>query len=119
MVTKRTRKGATKAAPKMPLMSLTQVEEKELVLDTKTVEKLEEYLEKNGGAKSGLTISDLVTHLILDKGPNGFKFAVEQNEEVTRSITMPKAAWDIAEKSAQKSGNVDLSDVVKELASKL
>ncbi|MFW7382340.1 MAG: hypothetical protein ACOH5I_26320 [Oligoflexus sp.] len=115
---KRGRKGATKDAGKMPLMALTTVEEKELVLDAETVEKLEKYLARNGGEKAGLSLSDAVAHLLLDKGPNGFKFSVQKSEPKKISLKLPKAAWDIAEKSAQKSG-AELSDVLKELTTKI
>lgn len=117
-VQKTTRKGASKETGKSPLMALSTIEEKELVLDAETVEKLEKYLARNGGEKAGLSLSDAVAHLLLDKGPNGFKFSVQKTEPKTISLKLPKAAWDIAQKSAQKSG-AELSDVLKEIASKI
>lgn len=119
MVTKSTRKGASKSAPKMPLLALSQIEEKELIIDADTFQKLEKYLAKNGGEKAGLSLSDVVAHLLLEKGPNGFKFSAEKKEPKSVSLKLPKAAWDIAEKSAKKSGVSDLSEVVKELTTKL
>ncbi len=119
MAKKADRKGATKTALKMPLMALSEVEERELLLDSTTLERLEAFLSKNGGTKSGLSLSDAVAHLLLGKGLNGFRFTPERIEKKSRKLKLPKAAWNIAEKSAEKSGCGDLSEVVRELASKL
>lgn len=113
------RKGASsKSAPKKPIMALSQVEEKELILDTKTVEKLDEILANNGGSDSGLARSDIVAHLLFEKGLNGFEFSPSKNEDIKEKISLPKSAWSIAEKSAERSGNIELSEVVKELVSR-
>lgn len=111
---------AKKTSTRAPVLALSQVEEKELVLDTHTLEKLESYLEANGGSDSGLSISDIVTHLLLSKGQKGFKFQFSRNESKTIKLTLPKSAWNIAEVSAKSSGiEGDLSEVVKKLAAEL
>ena len=112
---KTTRKGASRKAPRSPILALTQIEEKELILDTETLRKLDEIITRNGGDNGTLTRSDVVASLLIDKGQNGVKFEVTKNEPKNEKISLPKSAWFIAEKSAKKSGNIDLSEVVKEL----
>lgn len=109
------KKVVQKGASKKPILALSQLEEKELILDTKTIKKLDEIVAKNGGSKSGLNRSDIVAHLLIEKGRNGFKFSQDDNEAIKEKFTLPKSAWDIAKKSSDKSGNVELSEVIKEL----
>ena len=115
----------TKANPKrsakptkMPIMALSKIEEKEITLDSDTLTKLQNILTKSGGRSSGLTISDVITHLLLEKGSNGFKFEPKENIPQRVKLSLPAAAWRVAEKSAKKSGDADLSEVVKVLVSK-
>jgi hypothetical protein len=112
-------KKAARKAAKAPILPLSQTEEKELIIDSETFEKLERFLAKSGGEKAGLSLSDVVAHLLLEKGPNGFKFSAEKKEPKSVNLKLPKAAWDIAEKSAKKSGAPGISEVVKELTTKL
>lgn len=118
MKKKTTRKTASKVSTKTPILALSETDEKELTIDPKTYEKLEKLLAKNGGKKAGLTLSDIVAHMFLEKGPNGFKFSILNKEPRTVRLKLPKAAWDIAEKTAKKSGVTDLSEVLKELVSR-
>ena len=110
-----TKKGASRSQNKAPILALSAIEEKEIDIDAETYAKLEKFLSKSGASKSGLSISDVVAHLLIDKGPNGFKFSSQKNEPVKVKLSLPKAAWDIADKSAQKSGVSDLGKVVSQL----
>ncbi|MFW7382305.1 MAG: hypothetical protein ACOH5I_26140 [Oligoflexus sp.] len=109
----------SKATRKSTPMAITKIIDKELELDSKTIKSLEDYLAKNGGEKAGLTLSDVVAHLLLEEGPNGFKFTVRPNEIKKVKLSLPVAAWDIAEKSQKKSGDPDLSEVIKALANRI
>lgn len=111
----KTSRATKKSAP----MALTKIIDKELELDSKTIKIFEEYLAKNGGEKAGLSLSDVVAHLLLEEGPNGFKFTVRPNEIKKLKLSLPVAAWDIAEKSQKKSGTPDLCEVIKALANRL
>ncbi len=115
-VTKPTRSGATKAAK--PIKALAQFQEVELVLDSQTLDKIDSILAKSGGKKSGLTQADVIAHLLLEKNPNGFKFEVKKNLSRTIKVSLPMEAVGIAEKSAKKSGQVEISEVVKEVVAR-
>ncbi len=118
MAVNKPKKKVTKSPKKSSPMALTKIVDKELDLDSKTLRILEDYLAKNGG-KDGLSLSDVVTHLLLEEGSNGFTFKVEPNEIKKVNLSLPIAAWDIADKSMKKSNNSDLSEVIKALANRL
>ena len=109
------RKAKTKkTAPRIPVLALSVLEEKELTISTETLEAMTQILEKEGGKESGLTLSDVVTSRLLAKGKNGFKFQSKKSEPKKLKLNLPRAAWSIAESSAEKS-ETDLAEVVEEL----
>lgn len=117
MVSKAKKKSGSRGTKKT-LLAITSIEEREVTLDSKTLESLESFIEKNGGKNSGLTLSDAVAHLLLEKSPSGFKFKAEKIEHKTVTLKLPAAAWSIAEKSAKKSSS-DMQGVIKKLAESL
>ena len=119
MAKKIAKKRATKNRKKREIFSLSSVEERELKIDFETIEKLKKYLASNGRFGSELTISDLVTQLLLEKGQDGFKFDRRESLVVEQKLVMPKAAWEIAEKSAERSNAENLSEVFDELVKEL
>jgi hypothetical protein len=112
------RKKTAKVNKKEQILNLTKLEKRQLILDEKTVAKLEAFLLRSGGSKSELTISDALTHLLLEKGPNGIKFKPEETKEIQVDISLPSAAWNIADKSAEKSAT-DLKNVIEKLTENL
>lgn len=109
----------SKKTAKAKILPLSKTAERTIELDAITHQKLEDFLLKNGGASSDLSLSDVVAHLLIEKGPKGFKFQPVKMSPKKLTLSLPVAAWDIAEKSAKKSGVSDLSEVIKELADRL